>query len=63
MKLHLDPTRCQGYGLCNEKAPGLVELDEWGYASVADPAVPDGAEADARAAAEVCPAQALRLDK
>lgn len=63
MKLYLDSTRCQGYGLCQEKAPDLVELDEWGYAAVPEPAVPGGAAGDARAAVDVCPAQALRLAK
>ena len=32
MKLHVDPASCQAYGLCKEKAPDLIDLDEWGYA-------------------------------
>ncbi|WP_407285782.1 ferredoxin [Streptomyces sp. BP-8] len=61
MKLHLDSTRCQGYGLCQEPAPELIDLDEWGYAAVvADPAPGDDEDA-ARAAAEACPNSALRL--
>ena len=40
MKLHVDPTACQAYGLCNEKAPDLIDLDEWGYAAVITPDVP-----------------------
>ncbi|MFF5289841.1 ferredoxin [Paractinoplanes globisporus] len=60
MKLLLDSTRCQGYGLCHEKAPELVDLDEWGYAAITRP--PSSPEDDraARAAIEACPAQALR---
>ena len=34
MKLLLDSTRCQGYGLCQEAAADLIDLDEWGYAAV-----------------------------
>ena len=34
MKLQLDSTRCQGYGLCQEQAADVLELDEWGYAAV-----------------------------
>lgn len=63
MKLRLDATRCQGYGLCQESAPDLIDLDEWGYAAVvADPA-PGAPEDAARAAAEACPNSALRLER
>ncbi|MFJ8671948.1 ferredoxin [Streptomyces sp. NPDC093589] len=63
MKLLLDSTRCQGYGLCQEPAPDLIDLDEWGYAAVvADPA-PGTAQDAARAAAEACPNSALRLER
>ena len=34
MKLVLDQTACQGYGLCQEAAPDLVDLDDWGYAGL-----------------------------
>lgn len=61
MKLRVDPTSCQAYGLCQEKAPDLIELDEWGYASVARPDVPAGSEDAARAAVEICPNLAVRL--
>ncbi|MEU6944597.1 ferredoxin [Streptomyces sp. NPDC046182] len=64
MKLLLDSTRCQGYGLCQEPAPDLVELDEWGYAKVIALVVPSGPEAAARAraCAESCPNSALRVE-
>ena len=32
MKLVLDTTVCQGYGLCQMAAPDLVDLDDSGYA-------------------------------
>ena len=63
MKLHVDPTACQAYGLCHEKAPALIELDEWGYASIVTPDVPADAEAAARDAVAVCPNLALRLER
>ncbi|MEU5595029.1 ferredoxin [Streptomyces sp. NPDC020298] len=63
MKLLLDSTRCQGYGLCQEPAPELIDLDEWGYARVRVAEVPaDGAE-DAVGAVTACPNSALRLVK
>ena len=63
MKLHLDSTLCQAYGLCQEQAPEQIELDEWGYARVVTVEVRPGAEWAARAAVEACPNRALRLAK
>ncbi|MFI1767157.1 ferredoxin [Streptomyces sp. NPDC020800] len=63
MKLLLDSTRCQGYGLCQEPAPELVDLDEWGYAQVRESTVPQGGEDAALAAVAACPNSALRLVK
>ncbi|QGV77086.1 ferredoxin [Streptomyces ficellus] len=63
MRLLLDSTLCQGYGVCQEHAPDLVELDEWGYASVVAADIPPGAEDTARACADTCPNSALRLEK
>ncbi|MER6061198.1 ferredoxin [Streptomyces sp. NPDC001792] len=64
MKLLLDSTRCQGYGLCQEPAPELIDLDEWGYAQVlVRDLPPGGAEAAAEAAVAACPNSALRLAK
>ncbi|WP_037606167.1 ferredoxin [Streptacidiphilus rugosus] len=63
MKLHLDATLCQGYGLCHEQAPDLLDLDEWGYAGLRPEAadVPQEHRVAAEAAARICPAKALRL--
>ncbi|HEY9374884.1 ferredoxin [Streptomyces sp.] len=63
MKLLLDSTRCQAYGLCQEQAPELIELDEWGYAKVIVLDVPPAAEESARACAESCPNSALRVER
>ncbi|MGY4966087.1 ferredoxin [Streptomyces sp. 900105245] len=63
MKLLLDSTLCQGYGLCQEPAPELIDLDEWGYAQVRGTIVPEGGEEAAAAAVAACPNSALRLVK
>ncbi|MFF7130163.1 MULTISPECIES: ferredoxin [unclassified Streptomyces] len=63
MKLLLDSTRCQGYGLCQEPAPEQIDLDEWGYAQVRAQEVPQGGEDAALAAVSACPNSALRLVK
>ncbi|MFF8375658.1 ferredoxin [Streptomyces sp. NPDC015661] len=62
MKLLLDATLCNGYGLCQENAPELVELDEWGYAKVVVVDVPPAAADRARACVESCPNSALRVE-
>jgi ferredoxin len=65
--LALDPIRCNGRGLCHEAAPGLIELDEWGF-----PLLPGGTlrapieRGDlpaARAAVDACPVLALHLER
>ncbi|MFJ8631952.1 ferredoxin [Streptomyces sp. NPDC093568] len=63
MKLLLDSTRCQGYGLCQEPAPELIELDDWGYAGLSATEVPPRGEDAAEAAVAACPNSALRLVK
>jgi ferredoxin len=62
MKVQVDSTKCDGYGLCAEKSPELFELDDFGYAIARDDgSVREGGEDDARAAIGVCPAQAIRV--
>ncbi|MER6070041.1 ferredoxin [Streptomyces sp. NPDC001852] len=63
MELLLDSTRCQGYGLCREPAPELIDLDDWGYARMRERNVPPAAEGAAVAAVAVCPNSALKLVK
>ena len=61
--LHLvvDRIRCDGFGMCAELLPELVELDDWGYPIVVPGAVPDELLDHARRAVAVCPVLALRL--
>ena len=62
MKLVVDSALCQGYGLCKDEAPALVELDEFGYSSVlGDGEVSDAQLQQAEGAVAICPAKALRL--
>ena len=62
MKLVLDSTACQGYGLCQDAAPELVDLDDWGYAGLlGDGSVPSGQHDQANEAVAICPAAALRV--
>jgi ferredoxin len=65
--LILDPIACDGRGMCHDAAPGLIELDEWGY-----PLLPGGtlratiARPELKAAEDAthaCPLLALHIDR
>ncbi|BAX94389.1 ferredoxin [Mycobacterium shigaense] len=60
MKIRLDRTVCDGFGVCAKYAPGYFSLDDWGYASlIADGTV---AEADRDAVMRAlmdCPVHAI----
>jgi ferredoxin len=41
MKIKLDRTLCDGFGICAKHAPEYFSLDDWGYASlIGDGTVP-----------------------
>lgn len=62
MRLVVDPDLCQGYGLCHDEAPELIELDEGGFATIlGDGEVPGPLAAVAEKAVSMCPARALQL--
>ena len=60
-ELVLDRIACDGFGMCAELLPELIELDDWGYPIVAAGGVPDELLEHARRAVKVCPVLALRL--
>jgi ferredoxin len=60
-RLEVDRIRCDGYGMCAELLPELIELDDWGYPIVGSPSVPGQLEALARRAVAICPVLALKL--
>jgi ferredoxin len=57
----IDRIRCDGFGMCAELLPELIELDDWGYPIVAPGGVADELLEHARRAVAVCPVLALRL--
>jgi ferredoxin len=61
MDLVVDRIACDGFGMCAELLPELIELDDWGYPIVRDGGVPDALLDHARRAVAVCPVLALRL--
>ena len=61
-KLHVDWIKCDGWGLCADLLPELIDLDEWRYPILRQPIVERGRLDDAQRAADCCPAKALILE-
>ncbi len=61
LALAVDRIRCDGYGMCAEMLPELIELDDWGYPILVPGAVPPKLISLARQAVDICPVLALRL--
>jgi ferredoxin len=62
VKVHVDPSLCQGHNRCFALAPDLFQLDDDGFATaVGDGTVPPSREADAELAADNCPETAVLI--
>ena len=62
MKLHVDPTLCQGHNRCAALAPDLFDIDDEGFASAAGDGTISPAQTDlAELAVDNCPEQAITL--
>jgi ferredoxin len=60
MKIRLDRTVCDGFGVCAKHAPAYFSLDDWGYASlVGDGTVPDEDRVAVMRALMGCPVHAI----
>jgi ferredoxin len=61
VRILLDRPRCEGHGLCEEAAPGVMHLDDDGELVLDHEEVAGELLAAASAAVRVCPVAALRL--
>jgi len=60
--LRVDPSMCDGVGICAHLAPDLVAVDSWGYPIVRSEPLAAGRERrQAEAAVAACPRRALRI--
>jgi ferredoxin len=60
MKIKLDRTMCDGFGICARHAPEYFSLDDWDYASlIGDGTVADGDQAAVTRALLDCPVHAI----
>jgi len=59
--LKVDPTRCNGYGLCAGLVPERIVRDDWGYPIVDARPIPAHLVPFAKRAVRECPLAALSL--
>lgn len=60
-RLMIDPTRCDGVGICTIKAPTLIELDVWGFPVISEEPLDAQTMKQAQRAVAACPKKALFL--
>ena len=61
VELVVDPTTCEGRGVCAELFPERIELDPWGFPVVDEAEMPPALYDHAVRAVRSCPRQALHL--
>lgn len=60
MRIKLDRTMCDGFGICARHAPEYFSLDDWDYASLTgDGNVPEADRDDVMRALLDCPVHAI----
>jgi len=60
MRIRLDRTMCDGFGICAKHAPEYFSLDDWGYASlIGDGTVPEADRDAVMRALMDCPVHAI----
>jgi ferredoxin len=61
VRIKLDRTKCDGFGICAAYAPDVFSLDDWGYASTEfqGAEIAPEREADVRRALLDCPVHAI----
>ena len=61
-RLRVDWIKCDGYGLCGDYAPDLIDLDDWRYPIIRPEPVTGALEHEAQRAVDCCPMGALALE-
>jgi ferredoxin len=62
-RLRVDWIRCDGYGLCGDLLPDVIELDDWRYPIIPAGPVEGAPFHDIQRAVDCCPMKALLLEK
>jgi ferredoxin len=61
-RLRVDWIKCDGYGLCGDLLPDLIDLDDWRYPIVRPEPIDGSAIHAAQRAIDCCPMKALSLE-
>ena len=61
-RLRVDWIKCEGYGLCGDYVPDVIELDEWRYPILPHGAIDPSLLNDVQRAIDCCPMKALSLE-
>jgi ferredoxin len=61
-RLRVDWILCDGYGLCGDFVPDLIELDDWRYPIIRPGPVDRSLLHAAQRAVDCCPMKALKLE-
>ena len=60
LRIHLDRTLCDGFGICAKHAPEYFSLDDWGYAClIGDGTIPEQDRGPVTRALMDCPVHAI----
>ena len=59
--LLIDPTKCDGVGICAIKAPDLIQMDVWGFPIIESAPLTDDTKKQAKKALRACPKKALLI--
>ncbi len=63
MRISVDSEKCEGHNRCYSLAPGLFDVDDYGYATASgDGIVPEGQEDKAQLAVDNCPEFAITIE-
>lgn len=63
MRIVVDHKKCTGLGMCEAEAPGLFEVQEDGSLKLLKEYPTPEERAEAEAAVESCPTEALRIEE
>lgn len=62
LRLRVDWILCDGYGLCGDLLPDLIDLDDWRYPVIPREPINPGRRHDVQRAVDCCPMKALMLE-
>ena len=62
-RLRVDWIKCDGYGLCHDMAPEVIDIDDWRYPILPVGPVDPALLHEAQRAVDCCPMKAIFLER